>query len=157
MHDFIRNQAEGFAWNDKERGTFREDFFSPINFPVVPHTPRVERNIPIPPRIYEEVCQIIKKKIEAGMYEPSNSSYQLRWFLVYKSDRKVLRPVHSLEPLNRITIQHSGVVPIPEHLAEQFGGRACHGMLDLFVAFDERKVAESLCDLTTFQTPFGAL
>ena len=76
---------------------------------------------------------------------------------MYKKDGKALRPVHSLEPLNKITIQHSGVVPIPEHLAEQFGGRACSGMLDLFVAFDERKVAESSRDLTTFQTPFGAL
>jgi hypothetical protein len=157
MHDFIRNQAEGFAWNDKERGTFREDFFPPIDFPVVPHTPWVQRNIPIPPGVYEEVCEIIKKKIEAGAYEPSNSSYRSRWFLVYKKDGKSLRPVHSLEPLNKVTIQHSGVVPIPEHLAEQFGGRACGGMLDLFIAFDERKVAESSRDLTTFQTPFGAL
>jgi hypothetical protein len=30
-------------------------------------------------------------------------------------------------------------------------------MLDLYVAFDKRKVAESSQDLTTFQTPFGAL
>ena len=30
-------------------------------------------------------------------------------------------------------------------------------MLDLYVAFDERLVAESSRDLTTFQTPFGAL
>jgi hypothetical protein len=157
MHDFIRNHETGFAWNDKERGTFREDFFPPIDFPVIPHTPWVERNIPIPPGIYEEVCDIIRKKIEAGAYEPSNSSYRSRWFLVLKKDGKSLRPVHSLEPLNKVTIQHSGVVPIPEHLAEQFGGRACGGMLDLFVAFDERKVAESSRDLTTFQTPFGAL
>jgi hypothetical protein len=150
MHDFIRNHETGFAWNDKERGTFREDFFPPIDFPVIPHTPWVERNIPIPPGIYEEVCDIIRKKIESGAYEPSNSSYRSRWFLVLKKDGKSLRPVHSLEPLNKVTIQHSGVVPIPEHLAEQFGGRACGGMLDLYVAFDERKVAETSRDLTTF-------
>jgi hypothetical protein len=48
-------------------------------------------------------------------------------------------------------------MPIPEHLAEQFGGQACGGMLDLYVAFDEQKVAETSRDLTTFQTPFGVL
>jgi hypothetical protein len=60
-----------------------------------------------------------------------------------KKDGKLLCSVHSLEPLNEVTIQHSGVVPIPEHIVEQFGGCACGGMLDLYVAFDERKVTES--------------
>ena len=151
MHDFIRNHDTGFAWTDNERGSFRPDFFPPIEFPIIPHTPWVERNIPIPPGIYKEVCDIIKKKLEAGVYEHSNSSYRSRWFGVVKKDGKALRLVHSLEPLNKVTIQHSGVVPIPEHLAEQFGGRSCGGMLDLFVAFDERKVAESSRDLTTYR------
>jgi hypothetical protein len=100
---------------------------------------------------------MLKKKIEAGVYEPSNSSYRSRWFCVTKKDGKSLRSVHSLEPLNKVTIQHSGVIPIPEHIAEQFGGCACGGMLDLYVAFDKRKVAEASRDLTTFQTPFGTL
>ena len=30
-------------------------------------------------------------------------------------------------------------------------------MLDLYVGYDERGLAESSCDLTTFQSPFGAL
>lgn len=73
-----------------------------------------------------------------------------------KKDGKSLRIVHSLEPLNAVTIQHSGVPPIPEHLAEQFGGRPCGAMLDLYIGYDEREIAESSRDLTTFQTPFGA-
>jgi hypothetical protein len=122
-----------------------------------PPPPWVECNIPILPGIYEEVCGMLKKKIEAGVYEPSNSSYRSQWFCVTKKDRKSLCSVHSLKPLNKVTIQHSGVVPIPKHITEQFRGHACGGMLDLYVAFDERKVAESSRDLTTFQTPFGAL
>ena len=156
MDHFMSVQNKGFAWTDAERGRFRTDFFPPIDFPVVPHTPWVQRNIPIPPGIYDQVCEIVRKKIDAGVYEPSNSSYRSRWFCVAKKDGKALRPVHSLEPLNQVTIQHSGVVPIPEHLAEQFGGRSCGGMLDLFVGYDERLIAESSRDFTTFQTPFGA-
>ncbi|KAF8955510.1 hypothetical protein BDZ97DRAFT_1663886, partial [Flammula alnicola] len=34
---------------------------------------------------------------------------------------------------------------------------ACGGMFDLFVGYDERLLAESSRDLTTFQTPFGAM
>lgn len=157
MHDFMRKQNEGFAWIDSERGNFRTDFFPPIDFPVVPHKPWVEKNIPIPPGVYKQVCEIIKSKIAAGVYEPSNSSYRSRWFCVLKKDGKSLRPVHSLESLNKVTIQHSGVPPIPEHLAEQFAGRACGGTLDLYVGYDERLIAESSRDYTTFQTPYGAL
>jgi hypothetical protein len=100
----------------------------------------VERNFPIPPGIYKDVCAIIQKKLVAGIYEPLNSSYRSRWFCVLKKDGKVLRPVHSLEPLNRITIS---VPPIPKHLAEQFGRCACSGMLDLYVGYDKRLIAET--------------
>jgi hypothetical protein len=157
MHHFMMLQNQGFAWDDTERGRFREDFFPPIDIPVVPHKPWVLKNIPIPPGLYPEVCRIIKSKMEAGVYEPSNSSYRSRWFCVLKKDGKSLRIVHSLEPLNEVTIAHSGVPPATETLAAQFAGRACGGMLDLYVGYDERTLAESSRDLTTFQTPFGAL
>jgi hypothetical protein len=114
MHHFMMLQNEGFAWEDQERGRFREDFFPPIDIPVVPHKPWVLKNIPIPPGLYPEVCRIIKTKIEAGVYEPSNSSYRSRWFCVLKKDGKSLRLVHSLEPLNEVTIAHSGVPPATE-------------------------------------------
>jgi hypothetical protein len=157
MLDFMLAHDSGFAWSENERGSFRTDFFPPVNFPVIPHTPWAERNFPIPPDIYEDICAIVQKKLAAGIYEPLNSSYRSRWFCVLKKDGKALRPVHSLKPLNRITIQHPGVPPIPKHLAEQFGGCACGGMLDLYVGYDERPIAESSRDYTTFQTPFGTL
>ena len=157
LHHFMSLNNEAFAWSDAERGNFKSEYFPPIDFPVIPHTPWVQKNIPIPPGLYHEVCKIIRKKIDSGVYEPSNSSYRSRWFCVVKKDGKSLRLVHSLEPLNAVTIQHSGVPPIPEHLAEEFGGRACGAMLDLFVGYDERYIAESSRDLTTFQTPYGAM
>src|SRR6202142_129429 len=70
MDHFMSVQNKGFAWTDAERGRFRTDFFPPIDFPVVPHTPWVQRNIPIPPGIYDQVCAILHKKIEAGVYKP---------------------------------------------------------------------------------------
>ena len=157
MHHFMMIHQSAFAWNDTERGHFREDFFPPINIPVVPHKPWVQRNIPIPPGLYNEVCEVIRRKMKAGTFEPSNSSYRSRWFCVVKKDGKSLRIVQSLEPLNEVTIQHSGVPPFSEQLSEHFAGRACGSMLDLYVGYDERALAPSSRDYTTFQTPFGAL
>jgi len=157
FHHLMMEQDQAFAWDDTERGRFREDFFPPVVIPTVEHKPWVYRNIPIPSGIFEEVCKIVQKKIEAGVYEPSNASYRSRWFTVAKKDGKSLRIVHSLEPLNAVTIAHSGLPPATEELASRFAGRACGGMLDLYVGYDERLLAEESRDMTTFQTPFGAL
>jgi hypothetical protein len=81
----------------------------------------------------------------------------LRWFTVIKKDGKALQLIHSLEPLNAVTIQHSGVPPFTEQIAEQFAGHACGGILDLYVSYDERLLDEWSHDYTTFQSPFGAL
>jgi len=54
-------------------------------------------------------------------------------------------------------IAHSGLPLATEELAMHFARRACSGILDLYVAYDERVLAERSRDLTTFQTPFGAL
>ncbi|THU79330.1 hypothetical protein K435DRAFT_590002, partial [Dendrothele bispora CBS 962.96] len=136
MHTVIKNQEKAFAWNEDEAGTFRKDFFPPVSFPVIPHTPWVIKNIPIPPGIFEDVCKMIKKKIDSGTYEPSNSPYRSKWFCVAKKDGK-LRIVHSLEPLNAVTIQHSEVPPATYELANHFAGRSCGATLDLYVGYDE--------------------
>ena len=80
---------------------------------------------------------MIKLKLDAGVYEPSNSSYRSRWFCVIKKDGKSLRLVHSLEPLNEVTIVHSGIPPATETLAAQFAEHACGKMLDLYVGYNE--------------------
>ena len=113
--------------------------------PVIEHKPWVLRNMPIPPGIYGEVCKIIQTKIDAGVYERSNSSYRSRWFTVLKKGGK-LRIVHSLEPLNTVTIQHSGVPPLTEQLAEHFAGRTCGGILDLYIGYNERALDEQSRD-----------
>jgi hypothetical protein len=76
MHDFMCRQNTVFAWDDSKRGSFCPNFFPPINIPVIPHTPFIKRNIPIPPGIYDKVCAVIRKKLAAGVYKPSNSSYR---------------------------------------------------------------------------------
>ncbi len=155
VHHLMSVQEQGFAWSSAEAGTFREDFFPPVKFPVLPHEPWVERNIPIPPGIFEEVCKVIKTKIDAGVYEPSSSSYRSKWFCVVKKDGKSLRLVHSLEALNKVTIQYSGIPPATADVARDFAGRACVGTLDLYVGYDERPLDVSSRDFTTFQTPYG--
>jgi len=157
MHHLMAEQNAAFAWTESERGKFREDFLAPVRIATTPHDPWVEGNRPIPPFLFEPVCDMMRSKIKAGVYEPSSSSYRSRWFCVLKKDGKSLRIVHSLEPLNAVTIAHSGLPPNTEELASRFAGRACGTTMDLYVGYDERILDERSRDLTTFQTPFGAM
>jgi len=157
MHWLVAEQNEAFAWDDTEQGKFKKEFFPPVEIPTVAHILWVEKLFRIPPAIYEEICKMIKRKIDAGVYKPSNSSYRSRWFCVIKKNGKSLRIVHSLEPLNRVTIAHSGLPPATEELAMHFAKKACSSILDLYIRYDERVLAERSRDLIMFQTPFGAL
>lgn len=70
MHHFMMLHEASFAWTAAERGKFKEEYFPPVEMPVVPCTPWVEKNIPIPLGIFDGVCRIIKEKTDAEVYEP---------------------------------------------------------------------------------------
>jgi hypothetical protein len=155
VHWVIRENELAFAWDESEKGSFSPEWFDPIKIPTIDHIPWVLKNIPLPPGIRDRVIDIIKSKIAAGTYEPSNSSYRSAWFCVLKKDGTSLRLVHDLQPLNRVTIRDAAVPPNMDQMAEDFSGRACYGILDLFVAFDQRALDIKSRDFTTFQTPLG--
>jgi hypothetical protein len=90
IHWIMKEHEMGVAWNESQKGTFKPEYFPPVKFAVVLHTPWVEQNILIPPGLLPEICKIIQTKRDAGVYEPSNASYRLRWFCVLKKDRKSL-------------------------------------------------------------------
>jgi hypothetical protein len=146
----------GLAWTEEEKGRFRDDYFSPVKIPVIEHVPWIHKNIPIPYGILDDVIQIFKDKLAAGVYEPSDASYRSRFFCVKKKSG-ALRLVHDLQPLNAVTIRNSGVPPLTDQIIESMAGRACYAMLDLFVGYDHRTLDIASRDLTTVQSPIGAL
>jgi hypothetical protein len=65
--------------------------------------------------------------------------------------------VHDLQPLNAITICNSGILPVADQVIKAMAGWVCYSMLDLFVGYDHRTLDTSSCDLTTIQSPIGAV
>lgn len=154
-HIMVLNE-ESIAFEDAERGTFKESYFSPYIIPTVPHRPWEYKNIPIAPGIREKVMDVLRLKIEAGVYERSSSSYRSQWFVVLKKNGK-LRIVHDLQPLNKVTIRDAGNLPVVDDFVEGFASRQCYTVFDLFWGFDARKIHPKSRDLTAFSTPMGLL
>jgi hypothetical protein len=143
-------------YEEKDRGTLKKEYFSDYIMPTVPHTPWEYKNIPIPPGIRDRVIEMLKSKIEAGVYEPSQSSYRGRWFCVLKKNGG-LRIVHDLQPLNKVSIWDASQLPIIDDFVESYGGRQCYTVFDLFGGFDARIVDPRSRDMTAFYTPLGLL
>jgi len=156
LHHVLKINELGLAWTEAEKGRFRDDYFSPVKIPVIEHIPWAHKNIPIPSAILDDVIQIFKDKFAAGVYEHSDASYRSRWFCVKKKSG-ALRLVHDLQPLNAVTIRNSGVPPLTDQVIEAMAGHACYTMLDLFVGYDHRTLDIASRDLTTIQSPIGAV
>ena len=146
----------GIAFEDIERGTLKESYFSPYIIPTIPHLPWEYQNIPIPKGLLPRVLEVLKLKMAADVYEYSQSSYRSQWFVVLKKNGK-LRIVHDLQPLNQVTIRDAGMLPVLDDFVEGFAGRECYTVFDLFWGFDARKIHQKSRDLTAFMTPLGLL
>ena len=155
QHLLVVNERS-IAFSESERGTFRKDYFSDYEMPVVDHIPWMEKNMPIPRGYEDQITQIIKDKKEAGVYEEAQSSYRSRWFCVLKKSGD-LRLVHDLQRLNKVTIRDSGVPPLLDEFVEAYGGRSVYTVLDMYWGFHARTLHEDSRDMTAFQTPLGEL
>ena len=155
QHILKLNEAT-LPYEEKDRGTLKKEYFSDYIMPTVPHTPWEYKNIPIPPGIRDKVIDMLKSKLEAGVYEPSQSSYRGRWFCVLKKSG-ALRLVHDLQPLNKVSIRDASQLPIVDDFVESYGGRQCYTVFDLFWGFDARIVDPRSRDMTAFYTPLGLL
>jgi len=144
------------AWTEEEKGRFRDEYFAPVKIPVIEHVPWADKNLPIPPGLLEEVIKIFWEKLATGVYEHSDASYRLQWFCVKKKSGAPCI-VHDLQPLNAVTLRNSGVPPIADQIIESMAGRLCYTMLDLYSGYDQRSLDIASHDLTTIQSPIGAI
>ena len=84
----------GIAFEDIEKETLKEFYFSPYIIPTILHLPWEYQNISIPKGLLPRVLEVLKLKMVADVYEYSQSSYCSQWFVVLKKNGK-LRIVHA--------------------------------------------------------------
>ena len=125
----------GIAFEDIEKETLKEFYFSPYIIPTILHLPWEYQNISIPKGLLPRVLEVLKLKIAADVYEYSQSSYCSQWFVVLKKNGK-LYIVHDLQPLNQVTIRDTGMLPVLDDFVEGFAGQECCTVFDLFWGFD---------------------
>ena len=140
---------KAFAYSSKERGVFNEEYFPDYVIRTVPHTPWEEKPIRFPRATEVEIIKIIKERQQGGVYEPSQSAYRSKIFVVEKKGG-TLRVVHDLQKLNSITIRDAGLPPRVDAFAEEFAGYSIYGIADLYSGYDACTLAKESRHLTSF-------
>lgn len=154
LQHVIQLNERSIAFDENERGTFRNDYFTDYVIPTVQHEPWIEKNIPLPQGYKDELISLLREKIKAGVYESAHTAYRSKWFYVKKKDGG-LRIVHDLQKLNSVTIRDSAVPPIIEEFVEAYAGRSVYTVLDMYWGFHARTLDVHSRDVTAFQTPLG--
>jgi len=117
VQHILKVNEHALAWTDVEKGWFKDEYFAPVKILVIKHILWAQKNLPIPLGILENVIKLFQEKIAAGVYKPSDLSYQSCWFCIYKKSSD-LCIMHNLQPLNAVTIH----VAAPSRLWVVLGG-----------------------------------
>jgi hypothetical protein len=147
---------EAIAFDESEKGRFKDLYSSPYIIPTIEHTPWQEKNIPIPPGIWDKVIKLLKEKIAAGTYETTQLAYASKWFCMLKKNGS-LHIVHDLQCLNSVTIRDVGLLPEPDEFIASCAGASIYSVFDLFLEYDSHTMDKKLRDLAAFNTPLGQL
>ena len=152
----LQLREKALAFDDSEKGCLSREYALDYEVPVVEHRPWNESTIPIPRPLYPKVIEMLRKEIEAGDLEPSSSPYATRWFNVAKKNGS-LRKVLDASPMNAVTVRDTGVPPKMADFVQDFVGRQCYALFDLFRGYEQRWLAEKSRDMMTIRTPLGNL
>jgi transposase InsO family protein len=146
---------DAFAFQDSEMGLLKASVEPPVRVPMVPHTPWSHAPYPVPRALHDQVVELLKAKMAAGVIEPSIGGYANRWFVVKKKDGKTLRFIQDAQEVNRHTIRNSGVPPNADELAEDVSGRVIVSVFDLYSGYDQIPLHPEDRDIFALQTPIG--
>jgi len=124
---------------------------------TVPHDPWQIPPIHLPAAKRATIMEMLEDQRSAGKYELCASSYRSAFFTVEKKGG-LLRIVHDLQPLNRVTIRDASLPPRVDEMIEKFKGYAFYFITDLKSGYDAVVLAQESRDLTAFHAyDFGLM
>ena len=155
--EMLFNREAAIAWTFEEMGLVTEAVAPPQEIRTIEHTAWQCKGFNIPKALNQQVIEMLKDRIQKGVYEYCHGPYRNPWFLVEKSEPGKYRIVNANTELNKHTIRDANMPPSAEEFAEAVAGCQIASLVDLFSGYDEILLAEKDRDKTAFWTPLGLL
>lgn len=152
----MRENEDAIAFNDSERGCFKEEYFPDYIMETVPHYPWKIPQAKVPLAVKDEMVDMLRAQMDSGNLELCSTnatvSYRSRVFVVQKP-KGGLRIVHDLQPLNAVSVEDAMLPPNVSKFAEDFIGYSIYGTMDLYSGYHQRRLHKDLRPLTACNTP----
>jgi hypothetical protein len=154
--EILQRREEAIAWNWTEVRQISEEVAPPQRIRTVEHKAWQSPSFPIPKALNETVIEMLKDRINQGVFEPCNGPYRNPWFLVKKKSGKY-RIVNAAMKVNEVTVRDANLPPNVDSFAEDIAGQAVSSLMDFFSGYDQVSLHPESRDMTAFQTPLGLL
>ncbi|KAI9309861.1 hypothetical protein BDR26DRAFT_996488 [Obelidium mucronatum] len=122
----LKAEEKAFSFSVKERGRIKPEFCEPIRINTVPHKAWKFRPRKIPYAQLQQLIDMLKEKLDAGILEPCFGPYAASFFVVPKKDGTI-RFIQDLQPLNSVTIRDSGIPPRVDEIVNEYAVLATSG------------------------------
>mgnify|MGYP000388492490 CR=1 FL=1 len=86
FREMLKDCGKAFLFSPKQIGCMDPKIVDPMVIFTVDHVPWNLKPIPVPWAHIPKVIDLLKKKIEMGILEPSDAPYSNRWFMVPKKN-----------------------------------------------------------------------
>ena len=114
------------------------------------------KNIRIPRKWAEPTRRLMKRKIQAGWYQPSKSEDAVACFYVPKKDGSP-REVFDMRDRNKNTVKDRNTLPDQESIVHAVANAKYKSKLDFLSAFPQMRIEPGYEHLTAFKTELGLL
>jgi hypothetical protein len=152
----LQNREMALAWNMSEIGRIRKEVTPPLKIDTVDHEPWQAASFPVPKALKQEINDMLRDRLRAGILEPCQGPYRNPWFIVEKKNGKY-RLINSAIHINKVTKKDANLPPNPDEFAEEFAGQVIGSYLDWLSGYDQCELDKLCRDLTAIMTDLGLL
>ena len=152
----LQNREMALAWDMSEIGRIRKEVTPPLKIDTVDHEPWQAPGFPVPKALKQEVSDMLRDRLRAGILEPCQGPYRNPWFIVKKKNGKY-RLINSAIHINKVTKKDANLPPTPDEFAEEFAGQVIGSYLDWLSGYDQCELDRLSRDLTAIMTDLGLL
>jgi hypothetical protein len=152
----LHHREEALSWVFSEYGRVRPEVAPPQVIRTVPHEAFQAPSFNIPRALRGQIIDMLRQRIDRGVYEPCYGPYRNPIFLV-KKKTSGYRIINTVMHFNRVTIRDANLPPSADYFSEEFAGCKVASLIDFFSRYDQVELAKESRDLTGFQTELGLL
>ena len=103
------------------------------------------------------MIEMLKNRVEKGIFKLSYGPYRNPWFLIKKKEKGKYRLINTTIKINRVTIRDANLPPSVNKFSKKFVKYIITSLIDFFSGYNQIELDEKRRDLIAFYTPIELL